>query len=201
MFKGIKRWFKKPNVTAGYVYYVKFKFNQDTFYKIGFTTKNSVIERFSYAGSNDFNNVEKVLLFTYNSNAWGIEQDLLEYFQKQLAFGKYSNDPTKPLAGNGQSELFNTDVLGLDKELYKVPDTIFKEVTEARENVVFGFLLTVGAIVFTGGIWLIVLIIVGIASMFESADTLKLVPQTPKHPHHIQDLINALVAHSEHTET
>lgn len=203
MFTGLKRWFSKPKVVAGNVYYVKFRFGSDEFYKVGFTTKTSVSERFSYANKSDFKNITKVMLFSYQEDAWNIEQDLLDHFKKHLAFGKYSNDPTKPLAGNGQSELFKIDVLGLDEDLYKVPVHLKQEFAEASGWANDGCLLFVFALAaapFTLGLSLFLLFMGG-GILIDSGKTFSKVLKKPEHPQHVEELISRLLTQSTHKET
>lgn len=126
-----RRLWNRPVTDAGRVYYVKLKTDCGTFYKIGFTTKESVEERFSYAGLGDEKMIEKVFLFTYAENAYAVEQKLHKYFKKSLAFGKYSKDPNLPLFKRGQSELYRSDILGLDDELYENETEILRESAEA----------------------------------------------------------------------
>jgi len=197
VFKGLKRWFSKPKKTSGYVYYVKFIFEGEVFYKLGFTTKNSLSERFSYSGSDDFKSIKKIIFFTYRPNAWYIEQDLLDYFEKHLAFGKYSNDSTKPLAGNGQSELFKTDVLGLDEELYKVPDHLREDYRKRQQDAVDNTILMFFLIIITWGFWAIVLIVMWLVDLLSTPQTLPIILSKPQHPHHIQEIINTLVDDSK----
>jgi hypothetical protein len=119
MFKTLFRWFGRPKDPAGNVYYVRLNFAGVTFYKMGFTSKPTLMARMSYGNHGDEKLVEKELLFCFRSNAYDIEQDLLHHFRKHRAFKKYSNDPKMPLPGRGQTELFKHDVLGLDDDLYK----------------------------------------------------------------------------------
>lgn len=195
--KKLTRWFNKPKVVSGNVYYVKFIFNQEVFYKIGFTTKHSINERFSYAGSSDFKYVNKVILFTYQDSAWNIEQDLLDHFRKQLAFGKYSNDPSQPLAGNGQSELFKTDVLGLDEDLYSVPDHLKKEYKVAQTQEAEGCLFTLILMVCTGGVWAVILGFMWVMDIINTPKTLPTISKKPRHPQRIQDILDTLVAYNK----
>jgi len=121
MFKAIKRWFARPKNPAGNVYYARLKTPTGTYYKIGYTSKSSLFERFAYGGQGDEFMLDREFFFTFHPNAWDIEQTLLEHFDKHRAFGRYSNQPQFPLSGRGQSELFKLDVLGLDEELYRRP--------------------------------------------------------------------------------
>ena len=120
MLTKFKRWFKRPNNPAGNVYYARLKTTQGTFYKLGYTSKSTLVERMSYGDSGDAKLIEKELFFTYRPDAWDVEQTLLDYFDTHRAFGRYSNDPLKPLCGNGQSELFAHDILNLDEAVIKL---------------------------------------------------------------------------------
>ena len=121
MFRTLRRWYKRPSNPAGHVYYVRLKTPQGNFYKLGYTSKPSLMERFAFSGHGDEKLVDREFFFSFQPNAWDLEQTLLEHFDKQRAFGKFSNDPKHPLSGRGQSELFFGDVLGLDEELYRTP--------------------------------------------------------------------------------
>lgn len=100
----------------GNLYYIRLKTEYGKFYKIGFTTARSVHDRMSYAGSLDWKYIDKVIAFVYLPDAFKVEQKLHAYLNHKVAFGKYSADPEFPLSGNGQSELYVEDVLGLDPE-------------------------------------------------------------------------------------
>ena len=114
----LSRFFQRPRQSAGNVYYTKLNTSHGAFYKIGFTTKSTLHERMAYNGAGDEKLIDKVLFFTPHPKAWDVEQTLLDHFGKQRAF-KRGNDPTKPLFKNGQSELFASDILGLDAGLYE----------------------------------------------------------------------------------
>lgn len=100
----------------GNLYYIRLDTEYGKFYKIGFTTARSVYDRMSYAGSLDWKYIDKVIVFVYLTDAFKVEQKLHTYLNHKKAFGKYSADPEFPLSGNGQSELYTEDVLGLDSE-------------------------------------------------------------------------------------
>ncbi|WP_150643876.1 hypothetical protein [Pseudomonas fluorescens] len=74
----------------------------------------SVNERMSYGGNQDYRLIDEVLLFRQMSDAGGAEGDLHAHFSDRSAFGRFSRNADFPLAGNGQSELYFRDVLGLD---------------------------------------------------------------------------------------
>jgi hypothetical protein len=100
----------------GSLYYVRLETHCGIFYKIGFTTLESVHERFSYGGSSDWKYIDKILLFVSHPNALAIEKKLHAYLYEKRAFGKYSASKNFPLAKNGQTELYIEDVLELDSE-------------------------------------------------------------------------------------
>ena len=192
MFKKLFN-FLTPRANAGHVYYARLKTPQGLFYKIGFTRMPSVAARFGYSGQGDEKLIERVLLFAYHRNARKIEQTLLEHFDPQRAFGRYSNNPNKPLAGRGQSELFFEDVLGLDKALYQASHEHGQTLKKQRGSVMAGFLLILIGLAlapFTYGLTLI-LVIGGLISVTRKRHTVK--PQRrPKHPKHIQKIIDSL---------
>jgi len=106
----------------GYVYYIKLRTNQGIFYKIGFTTMESVDERFSYGGSENYKLIEKVLLYKYSLYAHQIEGLLHLLFYDYRAYKRHSlanlfrDLSDHPLFKDGQSELYRHDVLGLDSD-------------------------------------------------------------------------------------
>jgi hypothetical protein len=76
---------------------VRFSTLKVSFYKIGYTTKSSVRDRFSYSGDGDEKLIDREFFLKLRDDAWDIEQSLLDYFGKYRGSGKYSNDPTMPL--------------------------------------------------------------------------------------------------------
>ena len=78
----------RPNNTNGYVYYLRLKTHKGIFYKIGYTSKDSINERFSYGNSENHKLVDKVLMFKYCVHAYDIEQRLHLLFRKYRAFDK-----------------------------------------------------------------------------------------------------------------
>lgn len=103
-----------PFKKAGNLYYVRLKTEYGIFYKLGFTSLNSVHERLGYGGSNDAQYIDKVLLFVYLDDAYKVENQLHSYLRDKKAFGKYSAAEEFPLSKNGQTELYIEDVLRLD---------------------------------------------------------------------------------------
>ena len=100
----------------GNLYYVRLNTEYGKFYKIGFTTLESVHARMSYSGSTDWKYIDEVLMFIYLPDAFEVEQTLHSYLDEKRTFGKYSANSAFPLSKNGQSELYTEDVLGLDPE-------------------------------------------------------------------------------------
>ncbi|MER2512392.1 MAG: GIY-YIG nuclease family protein [Nitrosomonas ureae] len=111
-----------PEEHEGYVYYIRLKTNKGRFYKIGFTRMSSVEQRFSYEGSEAYKMIDKVLLFKYSFHAYDIEQHLHGHLRHVQAYKKYGfsslfqNLSEHPLYKDGQSELYEEDILGLDPE-------------------------------------------------------------------------------------
>lgn len=198
MFKKIKRWFNRPNNPAGNVYYAKLRTLQGTFYKIGFTSKSTLIERLAFGGYGDEKLIEHEFFFSYRVDAWDVEQTLLEYFDNYRAFGKFSKDPMSPLCGRGQTELFTFDILGLDDRLYTQAEKESGEAAEVQKSqsgegclmILIGLIL----VPFTLGFSLF-FIFGGLAGIFESTKSGALElssPQRPVHPAMIEILINEL---------
>lgn len=199
-FTRISRYFRRPRQSAGNVYYAKLNTPQGRFYKIGFTTKASLHERMAYNGKGDERLIENILFFTPHPKAWDVEQTLLDHFHKQKAF-KSGNAPAMPLYKNGQSELFASDILGLDAELYtpRMETSLVPSCENYQKSLdgCLGIIIGVILIPFTLGISLS-FIFGGLADFFSGGRT-KLVeqkvlvtPERPIHPHHIHSLINFL---------
>jgi hypothetical protein len=195
MFKKIKRWFQRPQNPAGNVYYAKLTTPQGVFYKLGYTSKSTLAERMAYGSSGDEKLIDTQLLFAYREDAWDVEQTLLEYLDRYRAFGKYSNDPSKPLCGRGQSELFAEDVLGLDDDQYRLDDLTLKATKENQKSGADGCLLTLIGLAlapFTLGFSLL-LIAGGLSEIFGQKPVLVFNGRTrPIHSKSIQELIAAL---------
>jgi hypothetical protein len=111
-----------PKDSEGYCYYIKLKTNKGTFYKIGFTTKESIEERFSYGGSDNYKLISKVLMYKYSLYAYDIEQLLHNCLQKHKVYNKdsflniFKDLSLHPFFNDGQTELYKYDVLGLDSD-------------------------------------------------------------------------------------
>lgn len=99
---------------SGNLYYVRLKTPVGIFYKIGFTTLDSVEARMNYGGSDDARYIDKVLMFVNSSEAYDIEQQLHGCLYDKAAFEKYSSNDNFPLSKNGQTELYIEDILDLD---------------------------------------------------------------------------------------
>jgi len=202
LYTRIKRWFRRPSNPAGNVYYARLNTPQGLFYKIGFTTKASLVERMAYGGHGDEKFIDKEIFFTHREDAWDVEQTLIDHFTKHRAFGKYSNNPSLPLSGRGQSELFASDILGLDDALYS-PQIITKLEasgydSEKAAGGCLGVLIGIALAPFTLGVSLF-FVLGGIVEFFEGAQSRTVVEKReivirsrPKHPEEIQALIDSL---------
>lgn len=127
---------------SGYLYYVRLKTKMGIFYKVGFTSMNSVEERFSYNNSKDYQLIDKVLFFKYDNNAHIREQKIHNKFFLKKAFSKYSNKVEFPLAKNGQSELYFEDILEKDPDFCQLNAENTKLNVKAMElnNNILGYL-------------------------------------------------------------
>tara|TARA_R110002072_G_scaffold302254_2_gene484462 strand:- start:28 stop:687 length:660 start_codon:yes stop_codon:yes gene_type:complete len=105
--------------SSGNVYYIRFKTPAGVFYKLGYTSADSVYDRFSFDGANDADYIDKVLLFTPLNDAYQVEQTLHSMHSHERSFGKYAAIDGLPLSRNGQSELYHKDILGLDPDSSK----------------------------------------------------------------------------------
>lgn len=201
MFARFKKWFRRPNNPEGHVYYARLKTPQGTFYKLGYTSKSTLVERMSYGNSGDEKLIDHQFFFTFRKDAWNVEQTLLEYFDRHRVFGKFSNDPKLPLSGRGQSELFARDVLGLDEDLYKEPDedtrkAIKQDLDDSNAGCLF-VLVGLGLAPFTLGISLF-LIFVGASGIFGKKNFSGLnITARPTHAPAIRDLIDELMRSSK----
>tara|TARA_R110001592_G_scaffold159594_2_gene391207 strand:+ start:2594 stop:3199 length:606 start_codon:yes stop_codon:yes gene_type:complete len=198
MLKSLNRWFRRPKSPAGHVYYVRLKTPIGVYYKLGFTSKPSLVERLAYDGCGDEKLIDHEFFFTYRDDAWDTEQTLLEHFNKQRAFGKYSKDPSKPLCGRGQSELFAYDILGLDDDLYprltEKESELLKNDTERQTGGCLLVLLGLILAPFTLGFSLF-FILGGATELFSTSKKLRieaLGKTRPVHPKEIQERIEAL---------
>lgn len=99
---------------AGNIYYVRLKTPVGHLYKLGFTTMSTAHERFAFQGARHEKLIDRVFVFAYSLNAFSIEQTLHGHFESKQAFG--IPEAMMPLAGNGQSEVYVEDILGLDED-------------------------------------------------------------------------------------
>ena len=97
----------------GNVYYVRLNTPVGPLYKLGFTTLPSASVRLSFQGRGHEKQIDKVLAFEFAQDALALELATHRYFHKRRAF--HVADDYMPFAGNGQSELYVEDVLGLDE--------------------------------------------------------------------------------------
>lgn len=202
MIKFVRRFFRRPSNPAGNLYYARLKAGDVTFYKVGYTSKATLLERLTYGRHGDEKLLDKELLFSFRTDAYDVEQRLLKHFRKHLAFGEFSNDPRMPLAGRGQGELFLYDVLGLDDDLYKLGGGEYSKVAKsAMEDQMLGCLFIIGGLVlapFTLGISLIALLVGGSAFFGTGAKAFALEAEErkagrrPKHPPEIHALLEEL---------
>ena len=91
---------------SGYLYYVRFNYNNKYYYKIGIT-KHSVEKRFKYQNHRPDKVIFEKLFSSYNEAKYE-ERCILEKFKSKIIDFKFLTD--------GNTEVFNTDVLLLDSE-------------------------------------------------------------------------------------
>ena len=96
----------------GLLYYVRLKTPYGRIYKLGYTSLGSVHERLAYQGKGHEKLIEAVLLTVKYDDALLREQCLHSYFKSKSLLPVPDQD--MPLFGNGQSELYAEDILGLD---------------------------------------------------------------------------------------
>ncbi|MEO6423516.1 MAG: hypothetical protein ABIR84_12820 [Candidatus Nitrotoga sp.] len=161
---------------------------------MGYTSRLSLNERMAFGNQGEEKLIDREMFFTFREDAWDVEQTLLEHFNKYRAFGKYSNDPSMPLCGRGQSELFAHDVMGLDIDLKVLSDQERKalkdELTKANDGclmVIFGLILAP----FTLGFSLF-FIAGGISEVLDYVKGCPPVSRQPQLPPKIQKLIDEL---------
>lgn len=101
--------------SQGHVYYVRLKTRFGPAYKLGFTAGGSVEERLGFQGKGHELLIDEVLYFEHWNDAYEIETELHGLLAHKQAFrGMGAHLEDMPLAGNGQSEVYLEDVLGLD---------------------------------------------------------------------------------------
>lgn len=196
MFKSLSKWFNRPLDVSGHVYYAKLETPPGTFYKIGYTKKSCLVDRFSYANCVDEKLIKREFFFTFRPDAWEIEQALLEHFDRHRAFR--IKDPAMPLCGRGQSELFHHDILGLDEDLYRIVDeedvATLQASVEQKNAGCMWVLLGLALAPFTLGLSLLV-IFLGASDFFGSdagRPTGRQTTAKPTHPVRIRELIDSL---------
>jgi len=101
---------------AGYVYYVRLKTRWGLFYKLGYTNQPTLEHRFNYGEKNDWDLVDRVLLWAWSDTALQDELRLHELLHDKRVFGRYGRFHNGPLYKNGQSELYAEDILDLDPD-------------------------------------------------------------------------------------
>ena len=104
----------RPAKNSGNLYYARLNTPVGVLYKLGFTNLGSVKERLAYQGGGDEQYLDRVLFFANFENAADIEIAAHEHFGHKAAFGRFSNEHSMPLSGNGQSELYAEDILLVD---------------------------------------------------------------------------------------
>jgi hypothetical protein len=194
MFNRIKRWFSRPTNPAGHVYYARLKTPQGAFYKLGYTSKLTLIERMAFGKQGDEKLIDRELFFTFREDAWDVEQTLLDHFNKHRAFGKFSNDPSMPLSGRGQSELFAHDILGLDIDINRLSDQEDKALRSEFAKANDGCLMVLLGLVlapFTLGLSLL-FIAGGISGVLDCSKGRPPVAKRSRHPPTIQKLLEEL---------
>jgi hypothetical protein len=119
----------RPETSEGYLYYIRLNTEKGDFYKIGFTKMESVEERFSYGGSENYKLIDKIFMYKYSMYAYDIELLLHNHLSNEKAYHYCSftaiwGDLSKhPFFRDGQTELYRCDVLGLDPD-YKKPFSV-----------------------------------------------------------------------------
>ncbi len=205
MFSRLFRAFQKPTDPAGHVYYARLNTPQGIFYKIGYTKKNSLTKRLAYAGLGDEKMIERELLFIYCYNAWDVEQYLHEHFRKQRAFNWFSGGAKQPLYKRGQSELYRSDILGLDEVLYAPRKEAQHLHSAPTDNQMGGCLIAIVCLLglaltpfsFGGSLVLAFFVIAGFSEFFQPSKkqartvVIERAPR-PVHPPQIQALIESL---------
>jgi hypothetical protein len=116
-----------PATGAGHLYYVRLKTDFGPLYKLGFTSMSSVHKRLAYKGNGDEHLIDEVLLFLFHKDSLEFEQRLHDHFAGHKAFGNFSSNQSLPLYKNGQSELYPTDILGLDDRYTDVQGRLARE--------------------------------------------------------------------------
>lgn len=101
-----------PKTSDGYIYYIRLKINSHVYYKLGFTKKSSIYERFSFNGCEDYKHIDRVLFFHHFENAYELEQDIHSFLKRERLHSRL--DKYFPFFNNGQSEIYFNDYLLLE---------------------------------------------------------------------------------------
>lgn len=125
----------RPAQKNGHLYYARLKTPLGIFYKLGFTSLESLAKRLAFQGTGDDALIDEVLYFVYHENAYDLETTLHAHFTWHRAFSVYSAQADMPLCGNGQSELYYDDILGLDGHFTQ------EQADETRTNVQLAILM------------------------------------------------------------
>lgn len=118
---------RRPLVISGNLYYVRMSTRLGIMYKLGFTTLNTVDERFSFKNNGDEKFVDFVLFFIKIENAWDVEQRIHKYYKEKALFN--GMDERMPFFKNGQSELYAEDILDMD------PNYTLDQARQTRLNI------------------------------------------------------------------
>lgn len=156
------------------------------------------MERMAFGDLGDEKLIDQEFFFTFRRDAWDVEQELLDHFDRQRAFKKYSNAPSLPLPGRGQTELFFQDILGLDDNVYELTEEALKGAKTASEQGRDGCLMILIAVAlapFTLG-WSLFFLLGGVSSFFGMSRGSQVASMRPKHPRRIQELIDDLSGRS-----
>jgi len=180
-----------PKTPDGNLYYVRLNTPQGVFYKLGFTKLGSVSDRLAFQRTGDERMIDKVILFTHRPDAYTVESQLHNHFSKQRVFGSYGNAKDRPLAGNGQSELYIEDILGLDKDFSR------KKADQAKRNIKRPFSGDIiGGIVMGGAAIFLLACITPLILLFQwtigRKERLEEIAQKKRDKQEIEDLIDQL---------
>lgn len=120
-----------PEDKEGNLYYLRLKTPLGPFYKLGFTTMPSVREGFAFQNNGHEQQIDIVLGFVEAKNALSIEKTLHGHFQHKAPF--LMPEKWMPFFGNGQSELYVEDILGMDEDYTPIQAScVHAKVMEAR---------------------------------------------------------------------
>lgn len=120
-----------PRTPDGHLYYARLITDKGICYKLGFTKGESVEKRLAYQGTGDENLIDEILLFTNRPQAYNEEQRLHMHFRDKRLFGE-GRRADAPLFGNGQSELYAEDILGLDQVYTKAQSDRTRALTSGK---------------------------------------------------------------------